>query len=631
MDNRDNVSLHDDLRYDYALGVDMSPDSDIHKNLLADLMRKVNSSHDVMSNKYESWDKIERNLTAYIPQTEEERAVKAVDARRPVAVVIPVSFAVREALLTGLTQQFLSDIYFPYTPTKPSGVISSILMREIVQQHCLRTMSDLGFMQQWSDGLTYGIGVGMPVWHQTFGYEPADQQMLVNPLTGELMDTQSPEPIEVLQWEGTKFENIHPRCYFPDPNVPAHKAVTDGEFIGILSFDNYYSLLQREELGDEGLMNVRYIPATNSTSAFTPDSKEGDRDSITMFSPEKDSATTFVLYVFAHIIPSHYGLSDSNRVEKWLFAIANDTVIIKAHALKGRYPHFPVSVCVPDYNSSVAPTSRMELIYGAVESVDFFMNVRFANLRKCVNNMFLVDEHSIHMPDMLSPTAGKIIRTKRRLLGDQKLSNFVEQLRVDDVTGGIIRDVNFIMDIIYRVSGATNSWQGVQDNNAPERRTAQEFASTHNQLIARANKLNMIVQAMTHRPNGLMYATNVVEHLDEEFWVKMSGENINLLSREYPLERSGEFVKVKPTDLDPAFDLEALSWTNADAQNPNMQIKLLELALANPALSMRLDLMGIYAGIARRFGDRTIQTKILPDMQVANMAADGQLTRAEEL
>jgi hypothetical protein len=95
------------INYDYPDGLDLRPGSDLHDKLVATLLRMARESHEALLNIYPTWRDIDTTVTAYIAPDTEEQSITALDARKPVSIVVPISYSVREILLSFWVAAFL--------------------------------------------------------------------------------------------------------------------------------------------------------------------------------------------------------------------------------------------------------------------------------------------------------------------------------------------------------------------------------------------------------------------------------------------------------------------------------------------------------------------------------------------
>ena len=348
---------------------------------------------------------------------------------------------------------------------------------------------------------------------------------------------------------------------------------------------------------------------------------------------------TDLLVLYRKVVPKEEGLGDSMIPEKWLFVVANDRVIIKAKKLELNHNMFPVVVCAPDYDGyTTAPTSRMETIFGLQETIDWFVTSHITNVRKAVNDTFVVDPFRINVNDITSREGkpGGIIRTRRASWG-QGVGDAITQLRVDDVTRGHMGDSQLMASWMNQVTGASESLQGVFDN-APERRTAQEFNSTHGSATSRLAKYARIIHAQSMRPLTRMMIAHTIQFMQKETFIKVNGEFGARLAREFGKEediQSGR-LKVAPWELNINYDITPSDGrSNADVDAQTL-FQLMQVALSNPQILAKYDMPRIWAAAARRAGEKNIQDfeiqmSVQDDDTIRDAVAEGQLQRVSNV
>lgn len=625
-----NVDTSKEFDYDYPEGLKLNPGSELHQELLEMVLDYAADSREAISPRFDSWNKIDHHLTGYVPKSEEERALKMVDDRKPVSVVIPISYAIRETILTNLSAVFFSDVLFPYEGVGPEDTVGAILFQHLIQQQVMRSGLELDIVTQWADGLSYGLGILVPRWKKE--YSPFLETMTSDSMTeGGGMAVRRGKDIfyQRLVWEGNTAETIEPYRYLPDPNCPAHK-VQEARFVGWTSTESYYDLLSREMGEDEGLFNVKYLRQMTGRSVFNSDnSARGDREG--MFQDDTDDRDLVdVIWMYVTLIPSEWNLGDGDYPEKWIFGVANDSVIIKANRLGLMHNQYPITVCCPDYDGySIAPLSRLEVVYGLQEAADWLLSSRFANLRKTINGIFVIDPYQINEEDVRKRMSkpGGYLRTRRESWG-RGVDGGIKQLDVRDVTAGTISDIGFLINIIERVSAATDALQGVFQDSAPERRTKAEFEGVMRNATARLGHTGRKVNLQCMRPLGFMLASHTQQFMSQDAYVKLSGDWPKILAAEYGLEVLEDRVKVAPADLDIRYDIAPIETKIPAAQDGEMMFNLYTTALQNPLLAQRFDLVRMYKSIARRFGERNIDTfeiKVAPDQELLNQAASGEM------
>jgi hypothetical protein len=639
------ISVEKDLGYQYPNGyppdVDLSPDSELHQGILKQITQRTAAAQNSMSVRYPTWEKMDWTFTGFVNIDVEEKAVKDKDDRKPVSIVIPSIFAIREALLAFISSSFLGDdIYFGYEGIGPEDTIGAILMQHIVQQHLLKTDAELAMHTQWKDALTYGLGIVTPIWRQDVG--PISRRVadgFTNPVNGNFIKTGEITTVEDgLIWEGSELLTIDPYRYLPDPNV-AVQDVQKGEFVAWTSLDNKINLQEFEDNGTGGYFNVRYIGRQDRSQTSILGNESGRQDKYGRTGRGRaigsgDTATNPVniTNMYIKLVPKRWGLGTSERVEKWLFTVANERVIIRANPVGLDHNLFPIAVVAPDFDGySPHPIGRMEVIFPMQEYENWLMSSHITNKRKAINNTFLIDPFRVNMNDVLSDEnkEGGFWRMRRSSWG-KGVQGAVEQLKVNDVTQNNVNEAGFINNMMEQITGASNPLQGVFDTNAPERRTATEVGVVSRGLGNRLDSMLRIINSMSQRRLGRMLAAHTKQLLSTEQYIKLTGDWERILVEQHGKARdvlSGRML-VRPMDIDVNTDVNPISnrsGADADAQS---LLSLFQIAATNPRLSRSYDMMRIYETIARRLGEKNIQDfriQVQPTGAVQAAAQEGTL------
>jgi hypothetical protein len=91
MNSRANFSGVE-LDYEYPKDLNLDPKGSVHRKLLTKILRYAQESASQVSTRFDSWNQIDRTLTAYIDLDDKEREVVYNDARKPVSIVFPYTY-----------------------------------------------------------------------------------------------------------------------------------------------------------------------------------------------------------------------------------------------------------------------------------------------------------------------------------------------------------------------------------------------------------------------------------------------------------------------------------------------------------------------------------------------------------
>ena len=613
--------------YDYPEDLDLKPGSKVHDDLVEMVMKRAQESRHNMEHRYASWRQIDKTLTAYV-RPEDIDDAKNVNVSAP--VVVPMSYATLETLLTYMTTTFLQDPIFRYQGIGPEDTIGAILLEKVVDVQSRRAKIGLNLHTHFRDAFSYGFGVVTPVWDRKIGKKTARKDTGFMSSFSDVFKKTGVKRIteEGVIWEGNKLDNIDPYLYLPDTNVP----ITDvqrGEYVGWIDRDNIMSLLG-EERADDAMYNVKYLKHIDGTSALAkiPDDERGKYERST----NTETSPVDVIYMYINIVPKDWDLGDSEYPEKWLFIVAADTVILRAQPLGLNHNMFPVTIASPDSDGySNSPVSRMETIYGLQETMDWMFSSHVANVKKAINDMLVVDPSLININDLKNPGPGRLLRLRRNAWG-RGVEGAVKQLSVTDVTQGHMRDTTYITDIINRVSAASDSLQGMVQTKG-ERRSATESRDTRTGALSRIEKSARLMSLQSMHDIAYMFASHTQQLMEEETYVDISGRWEKELAEEYGLDATK--ARVRPSDLAIDYDVVIHDGSSPGGEPPDLWVQLYQIMSQNPQVGAQFDMVRVFKHVARQLGAKNVddfqlkgnevQPNIIPDEKALKEVERGNL------
>lgn len=628
-----------DYSYDYSDGRNWKPGSDLHDKVKRRLIQYATDSSRVVKTRFDSWRRIDQVLTAYIPLDDAEKGLKADDSRKPVSIVFPYSYAMMETLLTYLVMSFFQDPIIRYEGMDDKDVLGAILMEMVVQQQLQRTKAELTLHTFFRDALSYGVAYAGADWIVQKGKRTRASG-------GGLLDS-SGRPVGMNRYttsevvfEGTELTNIDPYRAFPDPYVPAHQ-VQKGTFFGWMRDTNIMTL-QSEEASDPDTFNVKYLQHLRGRrSQFSADNsdrgvKTGEPSRYSEALQSKQDAVD-IIYMNVTLVPSEWGLGPETLPEKWIFALAQDEVIIKARPTGYDHDQYPLISCSPDFDGySAMPLSRLEMLYGLQGVLDFLFNSHMANVRKAINDMIIYDPYLVNGQDLKDPKPGKLIRMRRPAWG-RGVSDSVMQLKVEDITRANMADSGFIVQWMQHVSGTDESMMGGLRNGGPDRLTKSEFQGTRSSAISRLERISRVIGLQAMQDLGRQCAHNVQQLMTKETFVKIAGDRQAQLVEEFQL-KAGSRHKVSPFDLLIDYDVIPRDGSIPGGNFHEGWLQLFNIIMSNQELSGQFDLVRIFKHIARNMGAKNVddfarrtQPTMMSDQSVLDQVKAGNMIPVEAL
>lgn len=602
--------------YDYPRKLDLRPGHDLHDKLRDEILARVQLSHDTMSRRYPSWNKIDEKLTAYIDLTEEEKNLKAEDPNKPVSIVVPVSYAVLEVLLGYMVAAFLEEPIFRFEGVGGEDMVGAMLLERVVEVQTRKAKLGLQLHTMFRDSFAYGLGAVSPVWTKELGYKMVREGDVVSKKKG-------------VSFEGNMYHSIDPYLYFPDPNYPIQDTQRS-EFQSWIQRTNRMDVLSREE-ADPNFFNAKYLAHIDGRSVLAMDESERDKDNVSMYQHSDILNSADVLWMHIKLIPSEWKIGTATYPEKWLLALAGDEIVIYAMPLENVHGKFPLVTCSPDYDGySATPIGKIETIYGMQELIDFLFNSHVANVRKAINDMFVVDPLMINVNDVANPAPGKLIRTRKRAWG-QGVKDHIMQLAVNDVTARHTADAQGVIDLLEKTAGAGDILFGTVRAGG-ERRSATEYRETKNSAMLRLERSARIAGLQAITDLAYMTAVQTQQYMTVDQYIKIAGPYEAELRAEYPPKDgvTPTHVRVSPLDVIMDFDIITPDGSLPTSGDPTLWMTMMQMVSGNAYLLQQFDVVKIFKQWARISGAKNVNDFILRADQKIQVQQDQKIASQVE-
>lgn len=628
-----------DFGYVYPNGLDLKPGSPLHERIKVECMSLAQQSRSVMQQRHSAWDLMSHKLTAFIPKSTADALQSAGDSQAPVDIVVPVAYANYELTLSYLMGQLLVDPILKYDATEPADRVGAGLMELVMSFQCRRSRAFLEFYTALQDCLRFGLGVVHVRWEVLMGQRThmRDKLKPSNVLPGEFyIDKPAGFVEEYKAYEGNAYEAIDPYLYFPDTSVPLYKPQS-GEFVSWLSPGNNRSRLQELEATSNGYMfNVKYLQYVDVRS--TLHSTTGRTLAVNSIDVNTQGAAgtrrpVDILWMYRDIIPAEHGLGSSERLEKWVFGIANDAIVICAQPTNLDHKRCPVVVMAPEADGhTILPIGRMELSHGMQNIVDGEFNMHAKAAWKMLQGNLVIDPGLLNLETLKDGSVLKYLFLKRSAWGLGKIDQAVMQLKTEDPTVNNIRDIGVINQLMSQTLGTAES-SGLR-RQGRDRVTAQEVQDDRGGSSSRLNKVVAIIYAQAFMDLADISASHTRQLMEEETYVKVTGRYRNDLIRELGLKGSEPGISVTPQMLDTDWDVTSSDVFTSTASASDWQ-QMYGMLLQNPESARDIDLTRVFLHIARLLGERNAHNflrepnvQVQPTAQVMDAAANGSLVPA---
>jgi len=633
--NSDQIGKEADYDYNYPAGMNLKPGSEIHNNIRDRLLKMAQDSYSAMECRVGAWQEMDRTLTAYIDLDDEEKEIKSQDPRRPVTIVVPITYATMETLLTYQVAAFLEDPIFRYEGTGPEDTIGAILLERNIELQVRRMKTALNLHTMWRDALAYGFGVVAADWEKVKGFKTVEKNTgFVSEVFNRFIPGRTVQNREMKTlYEGNILYNIDPYNYLPDPNTSLEN-IQRSEYQGWMDRTNRITLLSDENDVDSILFNVRYLvhSGDNRSKNFRTATETGrwDKTGWTDDTPRETGNIVDVLHMYVNLVPSEWGLGDGDYPEKWYFALAGDAVLIAAQPTGLDHNRFPLAVDCPNYDGhSIVPIGVLEVMHGLQGTADWLYRTHVANVRKAINDMLIVDPYLVNYNDLKTPEPGKLVRMRRAAWG-RGVKEAVQQLAITDITAQNIPDISFIKQLSEEVTGAVDQLKGIRRRTS-ERVSATEAQQVHSSALSRLEKYARLSSIQSHFDLAYLFAAHTKQLMSEEVYVNMIGRLSEELFAEYGTDQTR--VKVSPKDIDIDVDVMPHDGSIPGSSDGQAWAKVFEILASHPVISQNFDIVRVFKHLTRQLGARNVNdfvrrdvnTRVLPEETVQEEERKGNL------
>ena len=632
---------------EYPKDLDFKPGSELHDNIVLNLVNECARRGKTITDAcYKEYEKVDNSLDCFMSPDEIDRRRAGKDSRKPINVVIPQQFANLDIFKTGMHKAFFSGRYMHRYRGHGSAAraAKAVIANEVIAQigywfNHRRSMDII-----WSDCFGYGRGWMWGKWSKKMAprYDitliDETMQTLLGDMGGEFdigeeVRTLSDE-MEITK-EGTDWINLDPYQVLVDPNVTPDR-FQDSEFFGWTVRTDALLLVDLEQDPEEEMFNCKGLPIIAKCSPVSEFYREDAQPANRMPDQRSDrtssgmSSTVDVTYMMTRIIPKDWNLGDSERPQIWFFAVAGDKLLIKAHQIRARHGLYPVVCAAPNARGhNVVPVSHLMVTQGIAGATDYLVKRRLDFLDTAHNGKFVIDPTKLEYKDFRDSDGPTIIRMKKSAFGAGKISDWYEQLRVDDVTAGTWNDVGSLIQMARDGSGIQEILMG-GGAGLPERPTATGIDALQGGALSRLTRAAIVLDEQLHRPKGYMDLCNASQYMATQMIIDIEGNDEEIVRGWYSLPDGATGLSVSSWDIDPELDITPMSNVSQGAKSFAAMTELAKTIM--PAFMAQPGaVQAITPFVSQYFREVGIEDfeymnmTVAPDEMVAQAAQAGQL------
>lgn len=627
------------------LTLDIKPRSSIHSRLVEWLNDRYVLSANRMSRLQDKWRKAEEQHIAYMPERD-------VDAKRRIlheqqgkpqyrTIMLPYTYAMLMSAHSYWTTVFLGrNPVFQYNGRHGETQQQTQALEALIDYQ-LQVGEMMVPIYFWLlDAGKYGLGVVGEYWDEeiTSVSKVVEEQpsLLGIPILGRAKKTLVSEQIR--GYYGNKLFNIRPYDYFPDPRVPLH-AVQRGEYVGYYTEVGMHEIAARANQG--ALTNIEFLDTKGLELVATareqgsPQIELPNDDGAARINEQQNRTGPYGLMTFsANIVPQQLGLSEVGTHEKWMFTAAvrgratggqeshvgRVELILGARPLGCLHNKHPFSVLEMEPEPyALASRGMPEIIRPLQHVMDWLVNSHMYNVRKTMNNQFLVDPSRVVMETFNDPIPGGAVLAKPNAYGSD-MKTAVSQLPVTDVTRAHLGDMANIHEFAQRALGVNDQIMGLLNQGG--RKTASEIRTSSTFGVNRQKTISEFFSVMGFAPLASRLVQNSQQYYDGEMKFKIVGDLIQ--------EAGPRFVQVTPDLIAGMYDFVPVDGTmpvDRYAQ-ANLWRELFMSISKVPQVAMQYDLGRIFAWVAQLAGLKNInqfKVQVMPPGMNPQLAGQGNV------
>jgi len=275
--------------------------------------------------------------------------------------------------------------------------------------------------------------------------------------------------------------------------------------------------------------------------------------------------------------------------------------------------------------------TRLELVSDLQTVMDFLYTSRIANIRKSINDMWVVDPSIININDLENPEPGKLVRVRRANWGQSKIDSGIKQLIVNDTTQGHIGDTSYLAKMMQQVSGATDSMQGIVERRGP-RVSATESRGARLSGLSRLEKIARIISMQSMSEIGYMFGAHTKQLMSTSTYIKVVGDMERVFQEVHGITPQSGRVAVSPLDLLVEYDIEEFDNSIPGTEDVDTWSTMFQTIMQSGVLANTFDIGRIFSHIAVQMGAKNVndflrqaQPQVVPDEQVMEEVDKGNL------
>lgn len=586
----------------------LRPGSDRHTEVLQKLDAMLRYSEDAMKANYNRWNFMEKKVQAFVNDQNYERLLEAVKGSEglppePIQVVVPYTYATLHAAATYVSTVLLAKKpIFNLSAARGTMTDNARYMEQALQYNLDDSGGHEMLWQGIWDSLNYSFDCTRIGWEETSG-----------PVMRMAGGQRSFETATI--YSGNRLAAVDPYNCFPDPRVPLHQCPKRGDF-----------LFTRMELSETVLRDLEAAGTLKWVKEACERGRAQGREeeapsqrrarigqTSTWLTPRNVTAFKAVYEGTVRLVPKDWRLGESEVSELWKFTWTRQGQIMQAEPLNMLHSQHPYALSEPtSLGYDFMSLSMGEMITVFQDILSWLVSSRMENVRAAISNTFVADPARVEINDIRASTIGRIIRMKQAAMG-LPINQAIEQLVVQDVTGGHLSDIQTMRLLADTTTGVNDNLRGIQTQGG--RRSATEARMSMQAGATRLSQLAVRISAQKLSPMAKQMILNIQQFMPPEMWIEVTGDTGQLLSQQVTADMLAGSFNYQVTDGSLPMDKAALVETWKE---------ILFGIARDPELRQKWELSEIFKYTAELGGAKNIDSFERKTPPIPQIAAPGE-------
>ena len=635
-----------------SITIDVKHRSPLSRMILSAVRDRIVASKNAYSKRHEAWRNQEKDALAYLHESEidrNKRLNREIGGKPELTTIkIPYSYGVLMMSHTYWTTVFMGRTPINQFKGRHGETEQQVMALEALMDYQAVVGEMLVPWYLWLlDGGKYGLGVVGIDWVEEYSVVSRIEEQPV--MFAGLIDTGRTKKKKINQrlkgYAGNRVRNIRPFDFFPDHRVPI-RFFQKGEFCGFYMELGWNQILKRADQGyyiKETVDLLRHrqsagsgvfggdgsgaegerVPGSSQLQLPYNDTFELDLDKNYDERSKRNTQNSFVkcYECVIELVPKDWNLGKGAYPEKWVFTVTDKfDAVLGAQPLGANHDKFPAAVIEYEPEGyGLNARGIGEVLKSVNDTLDWLVNSHLFNVRKALNDQFVVDPSKIILSDLENPLPGGAIRMAPAAYGlDPKTA--LQQLPVHDVTQTHLTDMRALFDIGQRTIGVSDQLMGQIAQTG--RRSATEVRTGAGFGINRLKTTSEFFSAMGWSPMTQIMVQNSQQYYDREEKFRVVGQLAQ--------EAGEEFVMVSPEDILGFYDFVAVDGTQPIDRIAQATLwnNLLAQLRNFPEVMMRYDIGRIFEWVAQLAGLKNIsrfRVQLTPDQELQLQAQQGNV------